>query len=145
MQSAGIVVTELNLPSTAWLQNFIDTNQGCEYCCEDLVFNNGSSFGYQSDAIVPHARGGPGNTKENMAPVSCFAFTLFLLLLTHSLLSFQCCFFCNRVKGDDALAAFLAYTRRFRDDQHAVRRLRRQQARSIVAHPYVMAAGVRGG
>ena len=139
LQAAGILVTELNLPTAAWIQNFIDTNEGCAYCCGTLAFNDGA-FAYQIDAVHPHARGGPGYTKENMVPVSCFALTLFLLLLTHSLLSFQCCTFCNRAKGDDTLEAFLGYTRRFRDDQHETRRLRRQQARTIAARPYAMAA-----
>jgi hypothetical protein len=110
LQAAGILVTELNLPTAAWIQNFIDTNEGCAYCCGTLAFNDGS-FAYQIDAVHPHARGGPGYTKENMVPVSCFAFTLFLLLLTHSLLSFQCCTFCNRAKANDTLEAFMGYTR----------------------------------
>jgi hypothetical protein len=121
LQAAGIFVTELNLPSAAWITNFIDTNEGCDYCSDELVFNDGS-FACQIDAIHPHARGGPGYTKENMVPVSCFAFTLFMLLLTHSLLSFQqCCTFCNRAKGADTLEAFLGYTRRIREDQHKAR------------------------
>jgi hypothetical protein len=142
MQRAGVVVTEDNLPTTAWLNNYMDTNDGCTYCSEDLDFSDGN-FGYQIDAKIPHARGGPGYTEANMAAaVSCFAFTFFMLLLTHSLLSFQCCTFCNRAKMDDTLEDFLAYTRRFRDYQlqHERRRLRRRQNRTIAARPYPLAA-----
>jgi hypothetical protein len=32
---------------------------------EDLVFSDGG-FGYQIDAVIPHARPGPGNTIGNI-------------------------------------------------------------------------------
>jgi hypothetical protein len=89
LHKKGIVVTEHNLPTAAWLNNFIETNDGCTYCSGELAFNVVGSFAYQIDAIIPHARGGPGYTEANMAAVSCFAFTLFMLLLTHSLVSFH--------------------------------------------------------
>jgi hypothetical protein len=139
LQSHGIEVTDDNLPSAAWMNNHIDMNLCCEYCSGEREFSDGS-YGYQIDAIILHARGGPGYTEANMAPVSCFAFTHSLILLTHSLLSFQCCTFCNRAKSDESLETFLAYTRRFRDDQHETRRIRRQQARNNVARPYALAA-----
>jgi hypothetical protein len=68
LQKAGIGVTNLNLPTAAWMNNHINTNEGCTYCSAELHFSSGS-FGYQIDAIHPHARGGPGYTEANMAAV----------------------------------------------------------------------------
>jgi hypothetical protein len=83
LKQNGIALTEHNLPTAAWLSTFIETNDGCTYCSDELSFNTEGCFAYQIDAIIPHARNGPGYTADNMAGVSCFAFTLFLLLLTY--------------------------------------------------------------